>query len=341
MSTEQPKEKAEVPPPLKSSVPPVPVPPPIVKPKKPSSGKKSAADDKPQKNIKLSHKPLSAEKTIDSKNSAEFPEFEYEYLQEKLYLEEIFNTLYLSFDNPNQQANTAQYMQLLQQERMMMEAMQNKPMQSGMAFEDQSAQAMQQPMSEEALIHEMEQEAQNLAKSEGLIPDQANTPSDKNESPEEKPQILPETKKENQMPEIKDESDVLVKLDPEIQRTPPANTNNPKIASLGSLKPKVLSEAKKKKESSKEPTSSNNTKVLRSIYLSFPLKKAGPKNAGVSIPGASSTGILSAQPLPFNSKNTKNPASQPSSDQEPNICVFFNNSVSYNKGEGISKWQLL
>lgn len=77
----------------------------------------------------------------------EVPEFEYEYLQEKLYLEELFNTFYLSFGNNgkitnNQTApvgagpNTAQFLKLMQQEKALAGGAQKVPMQAGMAFEE-------------------------------------------------------------------------------------------------------------------------------------------------------------------------------------------------------------
>ena len=86
-------------------------------------------------------KPSSSGKPSEAKANIESAEFESEYNQEKLYLEEIFNTLYLSFDNPAQSANAMQYMQLLQQERMNAAA-QSKPLQAGLAQEEMTGQQM-------------------------------------------------------------------------------------------------------------------------------------------------------------------------------------------------------
>jgi len=62
------------------------------------------------------------DKLPEPNNPLENPDFEYEYIQDKLYSEEMFNALYLSFENPNQASNAFQYIQMIQHERMLMES---------------------------------------------------------------------------------------------------------------------------------------------------------------------------------------------------------------------------
>eukprot|EP00826_Nyctotherus_ovalis_P051585 TRINITY_DN6452_c0_g3_i2.p1 TRINITY_DN6452_c0_g3~~TRINITY_DN6452_c0_g3_i2.p1 ORF type:complete len:203 (-),score=44.15 TRINITY_DN6452_c0_g3_i2:1783-2331(-) len=78
----------------------------------------------------------------------ESPEFECEFIQEKLYLEEVFNTLYLSFESPAHSANAMQYMQMLQQVRI--NAAQSKPLQAGLS-QEQALQDTEQAKEENKL----------------------------------------------------------------------------------------------------------------------------------------------------------------------------------------------
>eukprot|EP01022_Parablepharisma_sp_SALTPOND_P016886 TRINITY_DN2583_c1_g1_i1.p3 TRINITY_DN2583_c1_g1~~TRINITY_DN2583_c1_g1_i1.p3 ORF type:complete len:264 (+),score=50.03 TRINITY_DN2583_c1_g1_i1:97-888(+) len=231
--------------------------------------------------INKAHKPpFSANKTTDSRAALEYPEFEYEYLQEKLYLEEIFNTLYLSFDNPTQPGNAAQYMQLLQQERMLLDSMQQKPLQAGMAFEDQSeTAAFGGDNVEAALVQQMELEAENAV---ALAEAQKQS-----ESKKEAPAIVEESVKSE---EVKDRQETI----------------EPGLSA-------VLKQKQEAKKKGKNPDS--NTKVLRSIYLSFPVKKSVNKN----VAGGAIGTALPSKPVKTGIPQKEHPGV---TEVEPNICVF-------------------
>jgi len=90
-------------------------------------------------------------KTGDKGNDViENQKFECEFLQEKLYLEEVFNTLYLSFESPAHSVNAMQYMQIIQEARLNA----NKPLQAGLAQEQHDTEQAKEETKEEMKVED-------------------------------------------------------------------------------------------------------------------------------------------------------------------------------------------
>ncbi len=301
--------------------------------------------------------------------SGELPEFEYEYLQEKLYLEEIFNTFYLSFDSPGQSAggalgagraaSAAQYSKLLQQEKVLLDELQTKPLQAGMALDDQSEAALMQQM-------EMAAAANGGSPPPGMPPEmrakdaQSNLATKmqmllksrelgKQETPESVPETIAEeeakaesvevtdykaeaeaaavAEEEEKQVETEEKSETKKQSEPAASSTP-ATATKPVApfsggAASGAMGPGLSAvlhqktEHKKKKEGK---VSDSNTKVLRSIYLSFPLKK--PIKAGGAVPKQHKAG-----------KEAVSSAGPAQPEGPGNICEKEFSNGSYYKGE--------
>ena len=205
-----------------------------------------------------------------------------------------------SFDNPAQSASAFQYVQMLQQERMLMEV-QNQVIQNGMAMDGQmelpAVYPNEQEFPIEGKVEEKKEEVKEEHKAEVNIEDNQEINQLNNIEAIERA-------KEEIVDELPQEELIQVNPNQEEQKLVPV----PEIGDITVAK----SEVKKKQEKSIVGKGGDNSKALKSIYMG----PGGKKNPGKN-PVITSAAPLKGMKVPIAPKEASD---KPETD--PTICVF-------------------